>query len=161
VDNLRDLNLSRRFAGFAVSAILASLLYVIWVAISAAWDGGTTHRGLIFGLRFALFFMFAGGFALAWILMIVLWAMAVWLQLKTRWDARIYFPAVGALLVLVLGSAASSIAPTPAWMQNQTFLQGAAIAAERQGLCLLASGLVFGACYRGFEQHIQRSSEGS
>jgi hypothetical protein len=133
VSNLRRFHLARRVANYAASAILASLIYIIWVAVSITFGGGeTTHSGLLFGFGFASVFLFVGGFVLALLLMIVPWAIAVWAQLNPRWDGRIYFPGVGALLVLTLGSTAAAISPKPFWIDDQTFLEGAVIAAQRQ-----------------------------
>jgi len=155
VSNLRHFDLARRVTGYAVSAILASLIYVVWLTVSTTFGGvGTTRPGLIFGFGFGLVFLFVGGFALALVLMIVPWAIAVWAHLKTRWDGRIYFPGVGALLVFTLGCTTASILPKPFWIEDQTFLEGAMIAAERQGVCMLLSGIAFGACYWWLERHI-------
>lgn len=156
VSNLRRFHLARRVANYAVSAILASLIYVVWLTVSITFGGGeTTHSGLLFGLGFASVFLFVGGFALALLLMIVPWAIAVWAQLKTRWDGRIYFTGVGALLVFTLGCTSAAISPKPLWIDDQTFLEGAVIAAQRQGLCLLFSGFAFGACYWWLERQIR------
>jgi hypothetical protein len=155
VGNLWRNDLARRVTGYAASVSLASLIYVAWLTISATFSGvGTTRPGLIFGFGFALVFLFVGGFALALLLMIVPWAIAVWAHLKTRWDGRIYFPGVGALLVFTLGCATASIMPKPFWVEGQTFLEGAVIAAQRQGICLLLSGIAFGACYWWFERRV-------
>jgi hypothetical protein len=156
VSSLRHSDFARRVAAYAVSAIFASLIYVVWLTVSITFGGvGTTHSGLIFGLGFASLFLVVGGFALALLLMIVPWAIAVWAHSKTRWDSRIYFPGVGALLVFTLGCTASSISPKPLWVEDQTFLQGSVIAAERQGVCLLLSGIAFGACYCWLERQIR------
>jgi len=156
ITNLRHFDLARRVTGYAVSAILASLIYFVWLTVSTTFGGvGTTHPGLIFGFGFALFFLFVGGFAPALLLMIVPWAIAVWAHLKTRWDGRIYFPGVGALLVFTLGCTTASISPKPFWIEDQTFLEGAVIAAQRQGVCLLLSGIAFGACYWWIERQIR------
>jgi hypothetical protein len=142
-------------AGYAVSAILASLIYVGWLTVSIGFGGtGTTHPGLRFGFGFAFVFLFVGGFALALLLMIVPWAIVVWVHLQTRWDGRIYFPAVGALLLFTLGCTTAAISPKPFWI-DQTFLEAAEITAQRQGLCLLFSGIAFGACYWWVKQRIR------
>jgi hypothetical protein len=154
VRNLWHFDLARRVAGYAVSAILASLVYVVWLMVSITFGEGN-HPSLIFGLGFASFFLFADGFALALLLMIVPWAVAVWVQFKTRLDSRIYFPTVGASLLFAFGCTTASISPKPLWMENQTFLEGAVIAAERQGIGLLLSGIAFGACYCWLERKIQ------
>ena len=160
ISNLRHFDLARRVAGYAVSAMLASLIYVVWLTVSITFGGvGITHPGLIFGFEFALVFLFVGGFALELLLMIVPWAIAVWTHLMTRWDGRIYFPGVGALLVFTLGCTTASLLPKPFWIEDQTFLEGAVIAAERQGVCLLLSGIAFGACYWWLERRIERYSD--
>ena len=156
ISNARHFDLARRVAGYAVSAMLASLIYVVWLTVSITFGGvGITHPGLIFGFEFALVFLFVGGFALALLLMIVPWAIAVWTRLMMRWDGRIYFAGVGALLVFTLGCTTASLLPKPFWIEDQTFLEGAAIAAERQGVCLLLSGIAFGTCYWWIERQIR------
>jgi len=143
-------------AGYALSAILASLIYVVWLSVSIAFGGvGTTRPGLLFGFGFAFVFWFVGGFSLALLLMIVPWAIVVLAHLKTRWDGRIYFPGVAAVLLFSLGCTTAAISPKPFWIEDQTFLEAAVIAAQRQGLCLLFSGLAFGACYWWLERRIR------
>ena len=90
---------------------------------------------------------FLDGFLQALLLLILPWTAAVWLSRKFRWSAKLYFPAAGALLLFVIGCAAASISPKPLFIEDQTFLEGALIAAQRQGLCFLFSGAVFGAAY--------------
>jgi len=153
VSYLRHFDFARRVTRYAASAILASLIYVLWITVSATFSGvGAARPGLLFGFGFALVFLFVGGFALALLLMIVPWAIAVWAHLKTRWDGRLYFPGVGALLVFTLGCTTASIMPKPFWIDDQTFLEGAVIAAQREGICLLLSGIAFGACYWWLER---------
>jgi hypothetical protein len=146
--NTRQFDLARRAAAYAASALLASLVYVVWLVVSIKFGSGeSTHSGLLFGFGFAFIFWLTGGFALALVLMILPWAAAVWAQLKTRWDGRFYFPLVGALLVFTLGCAAGSIMPKPFFVDQQTFLEGAAITAQREGLCMVVCGIAFGTCY--------------
>jgi hypothetical protein len=152
VRNLHQIDL----AGYAVSAILASLIYVVWLSVSIAFgEAGTTHPGLLFGFRFAFVFLFVGGFGLALLLMLVPWAIVVWAHFKTRWDGRIYYPGVGALLLFTLGCTTAAISPKPLFIEDQTFLEAAVITAQRQGLCLLFSGIAFGACYWWLERRIR------
>jgi hypothetical protein len=146
-------------AGYALSAILASLLYVVWLTVSIAFgEGRTAHAGVLFGFGFAFLFLFVGGFALALLLMIVPWAVVVWAHFRTRWDGRIYFPVVAAILLFTLGCATAAISPTPFWIDDQTFLEAALIAAQRQGLCMLFSGIAFGACYAWLERRLRAAS---
>jgi len=144
------------FVAYALSALLASLIYVVWVSVSIAFDkAGTTHPGFLFGLGFAFVFLFVGGFGLALLLMIVPWAIVVWAHLKTRWDGRIYYPALAALLLFTLGCTAAAISPKPIIVEDQTFLEAAMITAQREGLCLLFSGIAFGACYWWLQRRIR------
>jgi hypothetical protein len=93
----------------------------------------------------AIFFLLfgAGG---AFVVMALPWYLAVVWHDRQRFGP-IYFPMVGAVATLVLGSAASSLAPEPLFVEDQTFLQGFTIAVERQGVCLLLTGAVFGLTY--------------
>ena len=155
VSNLQHSDLARRVTGYAASAMLASLIYVVWLTLSAKFsEVGTARPSLLFGFGFALVFLFIGGFALALLLMIGPWAIAVWARLKTQWDNPIYFPVLGALFVFTLGCTTASILPKPLWIEDQTFLEGAVIAAQRQGVCLLLSGIAFGACYWWLERRV-------
>ena len=79
--------------------------------------------------------------------MIVPWTLAVSAYRKLRWPGQLYFPVVGAVMVFVLGCTSASLAPKPLFVEDQTFLQGATIAAEREGIAFLLAGLAFGACY--------------
>jgi MFS family permease len=159
VSNIRRFDLGRRLAAYAASAVLASLIYVVWLTVSTAFFGvGTTHHDWIFGFEFAVVFWLTSGFALALLLMIVPWAIVVWGRLEKRWDGRIYFPAVGALLVFTIGCAAASISPKPFFVEDQTFLEGAVITAQRQGLCLLFCGIAFGAGYWWLERQARATS---
>jgi hypothetical protein len=146
VSDTRRFDLARRSAEYAASAILASLIYLIWTAVWIGFGPGP-RVGLTFGFGFAFVFWLINGFALALLLMIVPWAIVVLAHRKTRWDGRIYFPVVGALLLFSLGCATAAISPKPFWIEDQTFLEAAVITAQRQGLCLLVCGIAFGACY--------------
>ena len=100
VNDSRHFGLGRRVVEYVGSAILASLVYVVWVTVSTGYFGvGTTRPGWIFALGFALIFWLTGSFVLAFLLIILAWAIVVWAHLETRWDGRIYFPGVGGLLV--------------------------------------------------------------
>jgi hypothetical protein len=157
--NLRRFDVARRIASYAVSAIVASLVYIVWFVVDIRIDQrGSPDPGFRFDFGFAFIFSLIGGFALALLIMTIPWAIALWAHLKTRWDGRIYFPAVGGLLVFTLGCVAASISPKPLFIEDQTFLEGAVITAQRQGPCLLISGIAFGACYWWLERRIRASS---
>jgi hypothetical protein len=131
-----------------MGATVASFVYVVWDALVFLRSGSQTpHLGLGFRIEFATFFWMAGGFAPMLLVMIVPWILAVAVCRKLRWSGQLYFPAVGAFVVFVLGCTSASLAPKLLIVEDQTFLQGAAIAAERQGITFLLAGLAFGACY--------------
>ncbi len=144
---------NRRVVGYAVAAILASLIYVAWLQLSIVHDATpTTFR---FRLVFALLFWFIDGFALTLLLMIAPWSLAVSAYGKLRWSGGIYFSVLGAFIVFTLGCVTAAISPKPLFVDDQTFLQGAAMAATREGLGFLLAGVAFGASYWFFgERHI-------
>jgi hypothetical protein len=119
----------RRAFGYASGAILASLIYVIWVIVSVPPEPSDGHGSLAFRLAFSFFFWLVDGFALTLLLMIIPWIIAVWAYRRLQWPGSVYFPIAGSLLLFVIACAATSIAPTPFWVEDQTFLQGALIGA--------------------------------
>ncbi len=130
-----------RAAAYLVSAGLASVVHVGWLVVVGFMIPPRTSLGL------AVFVYFANGFFATLLLLVLPWAIAVWASRRLRWPLRVLFPVFGALFVLVIGCAASSISFRPLWIEDQTFLQGALIAAERQGFALLISGGILGASY--------------
>jgi hypothetical protein len=149
IRNLLPINL----AGYALSVLVAALLYVVWLSLSIViGEAATTHPSLRFALGFAFGFLLVGGFGLALLLMIVPWTIVVRARLKTRWDVRIVYPAVGALLLFTLACVTAAISPKPFFVPDQTFFEAAMITARREGLCLLFSGIAFGSCYAWFER---------
>jgi hypothetical protein len=150
----------RRAVGYVSGAILASLLYVIWVIVSALHEPSDGHGISVFLIEFSFFFWLVDGFALTLLLMIIPWFIIVWSYRRLQWSGGVYFPIAGSLVLFVIACAATSIAPKPLWIEDQTFLQGALIGAQRQGICFLASGLLFGASYWFLsERHIPRRKE--
>jgi hypothetical protein len=139
--------LVRRVVGYTSGAMLASLIYVTWVLASAPAGPSDAHESLAFHVGLAFFFWLFGGFALTLFLMIVPWIIAVLAYRRLRWPGPIYFPVVGSIFSFVIGCVAASIATKPLWIEDQTLTEGALIAAQRQGICFLASGLLFGASY--------------
>lgn len=132
--------------GHAWGAAVGSLIYVALDALVLR-HSGTPETSLGFDLGFIFFFLLPTDFAPALLLMILPWWLAVSVYRKLRLPGQLYFPGVGALLVFVLGCTTASLAPKPLFVEDQTFLQGATIAAERQGIAFLLAGLAFGACY--------------
>ena len=139
-----------------MGATAASLIYVVWDAlVFMRSEPQTPQVGMGFRFLFALFFWVAGGFAPTLLVMIVPWSLAVSAYRKLQCSGQLYFPGVGAFMVFVLGCTSASLAPKPLFVEDQTFLQGATIAAERQGIAFLLAGLAFEACYWFFgEQQI-------
>jgi hypothetical protein len=157
VSDARLVTFARRVSQYAASAALASLVFMVWTAIAAANYGALSNRtGLRFVVGFAIVFWLINGFAAALFLLILPWAIAVWVQVKTRWDARIFFPVAGAVLVFILACVTSALSPKPLFVDEQTFFAGVVITAQRQGFCLAVSGIVFGACYAWLDR--RRSS---
>jgi hypothetical protein len=116
--------------------------------------------GFGFRLSFAAFFWLTEGFALTLFLMIAPWSLAVSAYGKFRRFGRFYFPAVGALIVFTLGCATASISWKPLFVEDQTFLEGAVMAAQRQGLGFILAGIAFGASYWLFgERKIPRQEK--
>ena len=119
-------------------------------------ESGTTHPGVRFGFGFAFVFLFVRGLRPG----VAsdgrsLGDCCVGPTFSTRWDGRIYFPGVGALLLFTLGCTAAAISPKPFWIADQTFLEAAVITAQREGLCLLFCGFALGACYSWLERRIR------
>lgn len=130
--------------GYVCSAAVASTFYIIWLCIilHAAASEQTINLPLEFGL--AVFLYVFGGFLAAMGLMIVPWLLAVRVYRWVKLPGWIYYAAIGAVSTLVLGCSTSSLAPKPLFVEDQTFFEGAVIAAERQGVCMLLTGLLFG-----------------
>lgn len=146
--------------GYAWGAAVGSLTYVALDAL-LLMHSGTSQTSLGFNLAFISFFLLPTDFAPALLLMILPWRFAVSVYRKVRLPGQLYFPGVGALLVFVLGCTTASLAPKPLFVEDQTFLQGAAIAAERQGIAFLLAGLAFGACYWFFGERQSQLKTGA
>ena len=138
---------NRRIIGYAAGATLASLMYVGWLMEYMGSDPDTAQLGFGFRLLFASFFWLTEGFALTLFLMIAPWSLAVSAYGIFRRFGRLYFPAVGALIVFTLGCATASISWKPLFIEDQTFLEGAVVAAQRQGLGFILAGIAFGVSY--------------
>jgi hypothetical protein len=134
--------------GYACSAINACAFYVVCLFASATLDqaSGPTAN-LAYSLGFAVFFCVFGGFLLATGLMIAPWILAVYAYRCLRTPAWLYYPVIGGMSTALIGCATSSLAPKPLFVDDQTFLEGAVIALERQGVYMLLAGLLFGLTY--------------
>jgi hypothetical protein len=133
---------AHRLIGYLASFISASFFYLVWFIIETGPSrGGVT---VLFTIGIGVFFWLFEGMAPALVLMVVPWYLAVIWHDRLRRFGLMYFSVVGAALTLALGCAASSLAPKPLFIEDQTFFEGFVIAAQRQGLCMLFTGLVFG-----------------
>jgi len=70
---------------------------------------------------------------------------------------RMYFPLVGAATTLVIGCGTSSLSPKPLFIEDQTFFEGFKIAVQRQGICLLLTGFVFGMTFWLVSERLRHS----
>src|SRR5690348_12849569 len=131
-----------RVAGYGLSAIAAWGFYGSWIAVEVPGPGSLSSR-LVAALILCLF----GGFSAALVLMSFPWILAVWIHRSVRRSRATYFTFVGALLMVFVGCAASSLSPKPLFVEDQTFLEGVLIAFERQGVCLALAGTIVGLGY--------------
>lgn len=152
----RDDRYAIRLLGYIIGALGASAIYICCLTVSFAFIGPKPLSGLGVAVLFAIWFWLTEGFALALLLVIVPWTLVVWAYPKFRWNGWIYFPASGVVLIFILGCTTASIAPKPLWIEDQTFLEGAAIAAERQGVFFFLAALAFGTCYWWLERQVPR-----
>lgn len=101
----------------------------------------------MFFLGFAAVFWIFGGTSAALALILLPWSLVVIGYKRLRLTGPTYFVLIGAILMLSVGCATASLAPKPFFIEDQTFLEGFVIAAERQGVCLLLMGAVLGFTY--------------
>jgi hypothetical protein len=133
---------ANRFVGYLASVTSASLFYVVWFVVQNWSPAG--HVTVLFSIGFAFFFWLVGGMGAALVLMALPWYLAlVWQKRLQRFDLM-YFPLIGAGTTMVLGCCTSSLSPKPLFIEDQTFVEGFTIAFQRQGICLLFTGFVFG-----------------
>jgi hypothetical protein len=131
-----------RMAAYALGAAIASLVYIAWTAVDIP-----PPAGLAFRLGFALFFWLVEGFSLTLLLVGIPWILAVRLS-QGSWRAGwAYFAVIGAALTFAIGCPAASLSPKPLFIEDQTFFEGARIAAERQGVCITVAGVLHGLTY--------------
>lgn len=134
-----------RIGGYVLSAVLASAFYIVWDVVS--WDLRLSPPILMTDLAVPLFILIFGGFGAALALMSLPWIVAICGYSRLRRWGRVYFAGIGAVLMFVLGCTMSSLSPKPLFIEDQTFFEGAIIAAERQGICLALAGIIFGLSY--------------
>ncbi len=138
------LRVATKIAGFAVAALLSTVLYLGWIIIEVSTPSLASWRD---SLPAALLLCIVGGFLAALVLMTVPWIFVILIYRKTRIPGAAYFACAGSLLMVLLGSTASSLSPKPLFIEDQTFVQGVLVAIQRQGVCFLLSGALFGLTY--------------
>ena len=136
---------ANRLLGYLIAFLLASVLYIAWFTIANHAPGSDVT--ILFRVGVSIFFWAFGGVAAALLLMAVPWAFAVVLVKRVRRFGLMYWLLLGALLTVLFGCGASSLAPKPLFIEDQTFFEGFVIALQRQGICLVSMGLLFGLTY--------------
>lgn len=131
--------------GYLASFLSASLFYLVWFSVETRTPG--SNVGVLFEIGLAIFFWLFAGMAAALVFIAVPWCLAVMLHDRIKCAGLVYFSCIGAALTIVIACATSSLAPKPLFIEDQTFLQGFIIAIQRQGICFLLSGLLFGATF--------------
>jgi hypothetical protein len=133
---------THRMVGYLASFSSASLFYLVWLAVQNSTSA--SHVTVRFQIGFALFFWIFGGMAAALVLMAFPWYLAVVWHGRLQRSGLMYFSLIGAATTTVIGCATASLAPKPLFIEDQTFLEGFMIAIQRQGVCMMFTGLVFG-----------------
>ena len=132
--------------GYLFSAAVAIAFYIIWLWAVTAYAAPRETASLEFRLWFVVSFAIFGGFVPALGLMIAPWLLVVRRYRRVQLPGWIYFPVAGAVSTIVVGCITLSLAPKPLFI-DQTFFEGAVIAVEREGVCMLLAGLLFGMTY--------------
>jgi len=135
---------ANRLVGYLASVASASLFYVVWFVILLELNrppGEDTSVQFKIGLAFSFLVLYGPGAAFV--------LMPLPLYFAVLWHGRLrfglmYFSMAGAATALVVGCATSSLSPKLLSVEDQTFLEGFMVAVERQGICLLLTGFVFG-----------------
>ena len=136
---------AHRLIGYVGAFLVASLFYVGWFTVANRAPGSDVT--ILFRIGVAVFFWAFGGTAAALVSMALPWSLAVTWASRLRRFSLVYFLALGAILVILFGCAASSLAPKQLFIEDQTFSEGFVIALQRQGIGLLSTGLLFGLTY--------------
>lgn len=131
--------------GYIAAFVVGSLFYVAWFTVVNRAPGSDVT--ILFRIGVAIFFWAFGGVAVALILMALPWSLAVVCANRIRRFGLASSLTLGAALTILCGCAASSLAPKPFFIEDQTFFEGFVIALQRQGICFLFTGLLFGATY--------------
>jgi len=112
-----------------------------------AAENGSDQLSWQFKLGFAATFCIIDGFLGSVLLMALPWMVFAYVKRHFKLPSSVYFPALGAILTVGMASMASSLSPKPLFIEDQTFLEGALIALQRQGICYTLAGLLLGFVY--------------
>jgi hypothetical protein len=123
---------ANRRVGFLASVASASLFYVVCFTVSLGFDGPRDMHNGLFDIGFAIFFWFFDGVAAALALMVLPWYLVVRLSARLQCFSLLYFSTSGAVITLVIGCGTSSLSPKPLFIEDQSFIEGFMITAERQ-----------------------------
>ncbi len=150
---------ANRLVGYLASVASASLFYVAWFVI-AFEPALTPHEdvSVSYMIGLALVFWLVGGVGAALVLMALPWYLAVRVYGRMHRFGLVYFSIIGSTTAFVLGCGASSLSPKPLFIEDQSFFEGFRIAAEREGGCLLLTGLVFGITFWLVSERLRHSS---
>jgi hypothetical protein len=118
---------------------------MVWFAVQSWTPHGDVT--VLFHIGIAFLFWLFGGMAAAFVFITLPWYLAVVWHDRMQRSGPMYFSLVGAAITTAIGCAMSSLAPKPLFIEDQTFLEGFKIAVQRQGVCLLLTGLVFGVTF--------------
>jgi hypothetical protein len=149
---------ANRLVGYLASVTSASLFYVVWFVVSVEQNrtpGGDVT--VLFKIGIAVFFWLFGGMGAAFVLMAFPWYLTVVWHDRLKRFGLIYFSLIGAATTIVIGCGTSSLSPKPLFIEDQTFLEGFTIAIQRQGICLLLTGLVFGLTFWLVSERLRHS----
>lgn len=133
---------SNRLVGYLASVTSASLFYMVWLVVQNRTPGG--RETFLFNIGFAFFFWLVGGMGAAFVLIAFPWYLAVVWHDRLQRFGLMYFSLIGAAITIAMGCGTSALFPKPLFVEDQTFLAGFMITAQRQGICLLLTGFVFG-----------------
>lgn len=136
---------ANRMLGYTIAFLFASVLYIVWFTLVNHAPGSDVT--ILFRVGVSVFFWAFGGVGAALLFMALPWACAVLLSRMIRRFGLMYWLLIGAVLTVLFGCAASSLAPKPLFIEDQTFVEGFLIALQRQGICLALMGLLFGLTY--------------
>jgi len=148
---------AHRWVGYLSSFASASLFYIVSFTVRQELDGPRSIHSSLADLGFAVFLWLFDGIAVALVLMALPWYGVVQLAARRHGSNLLYFALCGAAITLVLSCATSSLAPKPIFVEDQSFIEGFVITAQRQGIDLLLTGFVFGITFWLVSERLRRA----